>query len=68
MNVQDLETRFNNIQQAYEQGKVNHAEYTTLIKGLDLESVIKSGAKELQKKQDLYDAINKAITIVKILS
>jgi hypothetical protein len=68
MNVQDLETRFNNIQQAYEQGKVNHAEYVTLIKGLDLESAIKSGVKELQKKQDLYDAINKAITIVKILS
>lgn len=68
MNIQDLEARFNNIQQAYEQGKINHAEYVTLIKGLDLESAIKSGAKELQKKQDLYDAINKAITIVKILS
>lgn len=68
MNIQDLEARFNNIQEAYEQGKINHAEYATLIKGLDLESAIKSGAKELQKKQDLYDAINNAIRIVKILS
>lgn len=68
MNVQDLETRFNSIQVMYEQGKISHAEYTTLIKGLDLESAIKNGAKELQKKQDLYDAINKAITIVKIFS
>lgn len=68
MNTKDLEARFNNVQAAYEQGKISHAEYVTLIQGLDLESAIKSGAKELQKKQDLYDAINNAIRIVKILS
>lgn len=68
MNVSDLEVKFNNIQGMYEQGNISHAEYVTLVNGLNLEGAIKSGAKELQKKQDLYDAINKAIAIVKVLS
>ena len=68
MNVSDLEVKFNNIQQMYEQNKISHAEYVTLINGLNLESAIKNGAKDLQKKQDLYDAIVKAMTIVKALS
>ncbi len=68
MNVSDLEVKFNNIQGMYEQGNISHAEYVALINGLNLEGAIKSGAKDLQKKQDLYDAIVKAITIVKALS
>jgi hypothetical protein len=68
MNVQDLESRFNNIQKTYEQGNISHQEYVTLMKGLNLESAIKSGAKELQKKQELYEAITKAVAVVKVFS
>jgi hypothetical protein len=68
MNVSDLEVKFNNIQKMYQEGNISHQEYVALITGLNLEGAIKSGAKDLQKKQDLYDAIVKAITIVKTLS
>jgi hypothetical protein len=68
MNVQDLESRFNNIQKSYELGSISHQEYVTLMKGLNLESAIKSGAKELQKKQELYEAITKAVAVVKVFS
>jgi hypothetical protein len=68
MNVQDLESRFNNIQKTYEQGNISHQEYVTLMTGLNLESAIKSGAKELQKKQELYEAITKAVAVVKVFS
>ena len=68
MNVDELEKKFNNIQEMYQQGNISHKEYVTLVKGLDLESAIKTGAKDLQKKQDLYDAIVKAVGIVKTFS
>jgi hypothetical protein len=68
MNIDELEKKFNNIQEMYQRGNISHTEYVALVKGLNLESAIKTGAKDLQKKQDLYDAIVKAVGIVKTFS
>ena len=67
MNVNDLEKKFNEIQKLHQAGKLSTKEYATLIKGLNLESAISSNAKDLQKKQDLYDAMVAAVKVVKAI-
>lgn len=67
MNINDLEKKFNEIQKLHESGKLSKKEYATLINGLNLESVISSNAKDLQKKQDLYDAMIKATKVAKAI-
>lgn len=67
MNINDLEKKFNDIQKLHESGKLSKKEYATLINGLNLESAISSNAKDLQKKQDLYDAMIKATKVAKAI-
>jgi hypothetical protein len=67
MNINELEKKFNDIQKLHESGKLTDKEYATLINGLNLESVISSNAKDLQKKQDLYDAMIKATKVAKAI-
>jgi len=67
MNINDLEKKFNEIQRLHESGKLSDKEYATLINGLNLESAISSNAKDLQKKQDLYDAMIKASKVAKAI-
>jgi uncharacterized protein YqgQ len=67
MNVNDLEKKFNEIQRLYESGQLSKKEYATLINGLNLESAISNNAKDLQKKQDLYDAMIKAAKVAKAI-
>lgn len=67
MNINDLEKKFNDIQKLHESGKLTDKEYATLINGLNLESAISSNAKDLQKKQDLYDAMIKATKVAKAI-
>lgn len=67
MNINELEKKFNDIQKLHESGKLSDKEYATLIKGLNLESAISSNAKDLQKKQDLYDAMIKATKVAKAI-
>jgi hypothetical protein len=67
MNINELEKKFNDIQKLHESGKLSDKEYATLIKGLNLESAISSNAKDLQKKQDLYDAMVKATKVAKAI-
>jgi hypothetical protein len=38
-----------------------------MINGLNLESAISNNAKDLQKKQDLYDAMIKAAKVAKAI-
>jgi hypothetical protein len=67
MNINELEKKFNDIQKLHESGKLTDKEYATLINGLNLESAISSNAKDLQKKQDLYDAMIKATKVAKAI-
>lgn len=67
MSIKDLEKKFNDIQKLYNSGKISKKEYATLINGLNLESAISSNAKDLQKKQDLYDAMVAAVKVVKAI-
>lgn len=67
MNVNDLEKKFTEIQKKYKDGKLTDKEYATLIKGLNLEASISTNAKDLQKKQDLYDAMMAAVKVVKAI-
>jgi hypothetical protein len=67
MNLNDLEKKFSDIQKLRESGKLTDKEYATLINGLNLESAISSNAKDLQKKQDLYDAMVKATKVAKAI-
>jgi hypothetical protein len=67
MNLNDLEKKFSDIQKLHESGKLTDKEYATLINGLNLESAISSNAKDLQKKQDLYDAMIKATKVAKAI-
>ena len=67
MSINDLEKKFTEIQKKYDSGKLTQKEYATLIKGLNLESAIINDAKDLQKRQGLYDAMMTAITLVKAI-
>jgi hypothetical protein len=67
MNINDLEKKFNDIQKLHESGKLSDKEYATLINGLNLESAISNNTKDLQKKQDLYDAMIKASKVAKAI-
>ena len=68
MNVNDLEKKFIEIQKKYKDGKLSDKEYATLINGLNLEASISKNTKDLQKKQDLYDAMVAAIKVVKAIT
>jgi hypothetical protein len=67
MNINDLEKKFIKIQELHESGKLSDKEYATLINGLNLESAISNNTKDLQKKQDLYDAMIKAAKVAKAI-
>jgi hypothetical protein len=68
MNINDLEKKFIEIQKKYKDGKLSDKEYATLINGLNLEASISKNTKDLQKKQDLYDAMVAAIKVVKAIT
>ena len=68
MNIDDLEKKFIEIQKKYKDGKLSDKEYATLINGLNLEASISKNTKDLQKKQDLYDAMVAAIKVVKAIT
>lgn len=65
--MKDLEQKFIHIQKLYENKTVSEKEYATLIKNLGLEQEIVTNAKELQKKNDVYDAMMKAVAFAKTI-
>ena len=67
MNINDLEKKFIEIQKKYKDGTLSDKEYATLINGLNLEASISKNTKDLQKKQDLYDAMVAAVKVVKAI-
>jgi hypothetical protein len=66
--IAELEKKFNHIQNLLHTGAISEKEYAVLIKNLGLEQAIATNAKDLQKKNDLYDAMVKAVAVVKLIS
>jgi hypothetical protein len=67
MNIQDLESRFNRIQELYESDQISDQEYAVLIRSLDLETAISNHASDLQRRHQLYDAVVAASKLVKTI-
>jgi hypothetical protein len=66
--IAELEKKFNHIQKLLHTGAISEKEYAVLINNLGLEQAIVTNAKDLQKKNDLYDAMIKAVAVVKLIS
>ena len=64
MNLAELQTYFNEYNQAYESGQISKEEYSSLLRGLEVEQVITTTAEELEFKEQLNVAINAAISVV----
>lgn len=67
MNISNLESRFDRIQELYESDQISDQEYAVLIRSLDLETAITQHAAELQKRNQLYDAVLRASKLVKTI-
>jgi hypothetical protein len=63
--MEDLIQKFNHIQNLYESGTISQKEYTELIISLDLYREISVNAKQLQKRGEVYDAMIKALALIK---
>jgi hypothetical protein len=48
----------------YESGDISKEEYLNILKGFDVERIVANGAEDYEKKQQLNQMINAAITIV----
>lgn len=68
MNLAELQTYFNEYNQAYESGEISKEEYASLLRGLEAEQVITETAEELEFKENLNTAINAAINAVTALA
>lgn len=68
MNLAELQTYFNEYNQAYESGDISKDEYASLLRGLEAEQVITNTAEELEFKENLNAAINTAINAVTALA
>jgi hypothetical protein len=68
MNLAELQTYFNEYNQAYESGQISKEEYANLLRGLEVEQVITSTAEELEFKENLNTAINAAINVATALA
>jgi uncharacterized phage-like protein YoqJ len=66
--IAELEKKFNHIQKLLDTGVISEKEYAVLISNLGLEQAIATNAKDLQKKNGLYDAMIKAVAVAKMIS
>lgn len=53
---------------ALEQGQISKDEYVSLMKGLEVEKVATMNAEEMQKKEELNNYINAAISAVSLVA
>lgn len=67
MTTKELETKFKRIEMLFHSGELTQQEYATLINNLGLAQALAKDAKELQRNQDLYDAMVKAVTLAKAM-
>lgn len=67
MNINDLEAKFNRIQERYEADEISESEYAVLMRGLNLDTAISEHAADLQRRHQLYDAVVAASRLVKTI-
>jgi hypothetical protein len=64
MSPKMLEEAFEGAKSMYESGDISKEEYLNILKGFDTEKIVANGVDDLQKKQQLNQMINAAITVV----
>jgi hypothetical protein len=64
MSPKMLEEAFEGAQAMYDSGDISKEEYLNILKGFDVERVVAAGAEDYEKKQQLNQMINAAITVV----
>jgi hypothetical protein len=64
MNLAAVEQSYADYTYAYEQGQISKDEYKSLLEGLEIEQAVTMNAEELQRKEQLNQIINAAITVV----
>ena len=64
MNLEQLESAYNEAKSIFEAGEISAAEYKNLLEGFEVEKITTMNAEELQKKEELNAMITAAITVV----
>lgn len=64
MNLNEIESAYNEATSMYEAGEISAPEYKNLLQGFEVEKVATLNAEELQKKEELNAMITAAITVV----
>jgi hypothetical protein len=64
MSPKMLEEAFEGAQAMYESGDISKEEYLNILKGFDTERIVANGVDDYEKKQQLNQMINAAITVV----
>jgi hypothetical protein len=67
MTTKELSAKFKRIETLFYSGDLTEQEYAHLINHLGLAQALATDAKELQRNQDLYDAMVKAVALVKAI-
>lgn len=68
MSPKMLEEAFEGAQGMYESGDISKDEYLNILKGFDLERIVANSAVDQEKKQQLNQMINAAITVVSVVA
>jgi hypothetical protein len=64
MNLNQIEQSYAEYTELYNSGQISKEEYKSLLEGLEVEQAITLNAEELQRKEQLNQIINAAITVV----
>ena len=67
MSPKMLEEAFEGAQAMYESGDISKEEYLNILKGFDTERIVANGVDDYEKKQQLNQMINAAITVVSVV-
>lgn len=64
MTLQEIEQYYNDYTGMYQTGDMSKDEYLNLLRGLEVEKAVSMNAEEMQKKEQLNEIINAAISVV----
>ena len=64
MTLQEIEHYYNEYTSMYQTGDMSKDEYLNLLRGLEVEKAVSMNAEEMQRKEQLNQIINAAISVV----
>jgi len=64
MTLQEIEQYYNDYTGMYQTGEMSKDEYLNLLRGLEVEKAVSMNAEEMQRKEQLNQIINAAISVV----